>query len=222
MARPSAAQPPAPGACAGRVVERLASSAVCSAGDTPNGAAKTGQLPATAEVSCTLLLPWRSTIGTLVAFAKRWSDTAKRPLQVLPAQAWAPPAAPSGVAKVALPGVPVVSNKVAISGKACNALPCQAAGSPVTVNVNTLPTTSDWLVPTSAVGAASRAASKSAPFSATEPFTGTCSTKLPSCGMHSWRHTSQLALSLISRSPLKPGANAEVIVSGTGNSTVPS
>jgi hypothetical protein len=52
---------------------------------------------------------------------------------------------------------------------------------------------------------------------------GSCSVNSPSSGMHSLRHTSQEARSLIVASLASgPGAKVLATVTGTGSSTVPS
>jgi hypothetical protein len=72
-------------------------------------------------------------------------------------------------------------------------------------------------------GCARAAASNAAPWSAVVLLMGSCSVKSPSSGMHSLRHTSHDACSLMVASRASgPGAKVLATVIGTGSSTVPS
>ncbi|MEY2658057.1 MAG: hypothetical protein RLZZ395_1799 [Pseudomonadota bacterium] len=66
-----------------------------------------------------------------------------------------------------------------------------------------------------------RSASKAAAWAAWLLRSGTDWRKSPSCGMHSWRQTNQLAFSLISSVPVGE-LNVGARVSGTPNSVLPS
>ncbi len=108
-----------------------------------------------------------------------------------------------------------------VSGKNSSFWPRAAAGRPARLTCRVLP--SGWTSPPArALGVASQAAWKSAACSAVLLRVGSFRTKLPSSGMHSLWHTSQVALSSICVSPKGEGLKAGVTVSGTGNSTVPS
>jgi hypothetical protein len=77
------------------------------------------------------------------------------------------------------------------------------------------------VLPITGRGSAAWAAAKAGPFSAVLPRSGTFNAKSPSCGMHSFSHTSQLACSLIVTSLASgEGLKSGVTVSGTGSSTV--
>ena len=201
---------------AGGVLARAAfsSSAFCSASGTAAGSAATaGQVPCTGSARRTPAgaapspggLARASTRGTLAGPSLRWADSGTWAVQRSPSQAWVQ-AAPGSIR----PGV---------SGRNSRVLPRQAAGRPLTLalrkpgsGVNALPA-AGW-----SLGATARAASNTRPCSAVEPCTGMRRLNVPSSGMHSLRHDSQVAWSCTS---MWPPVNDGSTCSGTGSSTVP-
>ncbi len=146
--------------------------------------------------------------------APRWSASGTVAVQVPPSQAWVQ----------SLPSTAPLRITSAVSGKKPSVLPCVAAGRPSTRTFSVLPSTAMAPGVFSAVGWAAKAASKAALCIAVEPCAGRVSANSPSSGMHSLRHTSQLALSF-SGTPSAPvsetgGRKSGATVSGTGSSTV--
>jgi len=152
--------------------------------------------------------PAASTIGSTAGLAARCGDSGTCAVQVSPCQAW--------------DHWPAVSITSPVSGKNSSFLPRTDAGSPSTFTLIAWPVTSTWLAPASGLGRASKLAWNAAPLPAVVLRTGTLKANSPSSGMHSWRQTSQLTLSLTGRSSEIEGLKSGAMVKGTGSSTVPS
>ena len=207
-------QPESGGAGLMRVLD---SNAACSAGNTAAGAATAGHVPSTTAVVTRLWPPSTRTMGKVDGLWDRSADSGTRADQTAPFQLWLL----DGPAVDVSDGDAAVSMISVVSGNRLSRLPCQSGGRPLTAKVRPSADTVALAGPSKGLGWASRAASNAAPCRAVEPRTGRRNTKWPSCGMHSCRHTSQVAKSLTSKVPprgWKPG----VMVSGTGSSTVPS
>ena len=194
----------------------LLRSAASSAGDTVAAAATCGQVPSTLSSA---RQPWPSdpsTTGITDGLLLRCAASGTRAVHTAPFHSCVQGAA--------------VSMTSAVSGKKSNGLPRSATGRFCTDSVSAVPSICAWLAgmrPSDTLatgcGCALAAASNAALFKAVVLFTGNFSANSPSSGMHSLRHTSHAALSLISISlDSRPGLKSGETVSGTGNSTVPS
>jgi hypothetical protein len=180
------------------------------------GAATAGQVPSTFSSA---RQPWpsaASTTGSTDGLLARCGDSGTRAVHSPPFHAWVQAAA--------------VAMTSGVSGKKSSVLPRSATGRPCTLTASASPSMRTWLSgrtpptgPMTGRGRAASAASNTAPFRAVEPRSGMRSANSPSCGIHSWRQTSQAALSLTSSVSLPTGGlKSGVMVSGTGSSTVPS
>ena len=194
-------------ACTGAApAAALACSAACSAGGTCTTGAALGQGPVTGASMRTAVSPAATTTGSKVGLSVRWGDSGSEAVHTAPFHACVQAAAGSVIAPV--------------SGYSARVWPCSAAGRPVSDTFSAWPSTVIWLLPAGCgLGVAAKVAANAAPLLAVELRVVRLSVKVPSCGIHSLRHTSQAALRLTSSwLALKLGAT----VRGTGSSTVPS
>jgi hypothetical protein len=208
----SEVEPPA-GAAA--VAAALALRAVSGALDTPGPAATLGHSPTTLSSARQPWPPDANTTGIKEGLFSRCGASGMLAVHSAPFQACL--------------GVAAVSITSGVSGKTSSVLPRNSTGRPCTLKRSRLPSIRTtlsgrmpWVV-SAGRGWALKAASNAAPLSAVEPLRGIWRANSPSSGMHSLRHTSQDALSLMSSVlPVRGGLKSGVIVSGTGSSTVPS
>ena len=202
-ARPQAPQPVLALGTAGTLAMAALVGIACAAPDAPSA----GQAPPTAATVRRLCAPMASTTGSVSGADSRWAESGKCPVHTPLFQAWVP----SLGALVLLATASAVCGELTgsvtlgVSGNACRARPLQLAGRPLTVRIRASPETLAWADPVKGRGLAARVASKSPPCEAVEPRVGTCNTKLPSCGMHSWRQTSHDAVRRMSSAPLAEG-----------------
>ena len=188
----------------------LARKAASRAGDNVGAATVRGHSPCT---SATVRKPWpvavASTSGISVGLWLRMAVSGTVADQMGPSQCWVMVAAGA-----------VISG---VSGNSSSVWPRSAAGRSATVTWMSASCTCTLLRAFRSVGWAARAASNAVACMPVELFTGSFSTKSPSSGMHSWRHTSQAACSFTSSSlASSDGLKSGEIVSGTGSSSVPS
>ena len=208
---PSGAGVAAAGAVGAAALAALAFSAASSAGDMPFSAATAGQPPGTGSSARQPWPPWASTTGIGAGPSLRWGDSGRRAVHTAPSHCCV--------------GVAAVSTTPVVSGNTSSVWPCSAGGRPATRSSTASPSTCALLPPRAgrSRGWAAAAASNAAACNAVVLRKGNCSVKLPSSGMHSWRHTSQEALSWkVASLASGPGLKAGETVMGTGNSTVPS
>ncbi len=171
-------------------------SAASSAGDTPATGASAGQAPCTWASARQPWPPATSTSGMCDGLSLRSGDTGRSAVQAPSSQRWVQVRGPA-----VSPGWAAVRITPGVSGNSSRFWPRSAAGSPFTRTCRRWPPSANVTLcsPASGLGCALRAASNAGPFSAVELRSGSLSENSPSCGMHSTRHTSQLALSRTSR-----------------------
>ena len=201
----------------------LAFSAASSAGDTPAGKASAGQAPATGASARQPRSPATNTSVIFSGLSARSGETGTSAVQTSPSQCWLQLRAPTG--SPGLAGVAAVTTTPGDSGNSSSGWPRTSTGKPATRTARRLPSSfsATWCAPATSAGWLFSAASNAAPFNAVELRRGILRANSPSCGMHSLRHTSQVALSLTSSaSASTPGLYSGVMMSGTGSSTVPS
>ncbi|MNT40316.1 hypothetical protein D3C72_1766230 [compost metagenome] len=152
-----------------------------------------------------------STRGSSAGVSPRASDSGTEAVQTAPSHCWVK----------SLPASIAWCKVLAVSGSTCSAWFCSAAGRPETRSCSWLPSTVALLSPCSAMGSWAWAAANSAAYIPVLLLAGMVRLKLPSSGMHSTRHTSQLALSCTVALVLS-AANVVGICTLTGSSTLPS
>ncbi|MPN05929.1 hypothetical protein SDC9_153183 [bioreactor metagenome] len=189
----------------------LALSAASSAGDTVAGAAVAGQPPSTGSSARQPCPSLASTTGMGEGLSLRCCDSGTRAVHTSPSHCW-----------LISPAVWITDS---VSGKKDSVRPLSSPGRPAPRTLIASPST---LTEPLALASADRlrgwafsASAKAAEFSAVVPWIGTCSVNVPSSGMHSLRHTSQVACNWkVASLASGPGLKVLATVIGTGSSTV--
>ncbi len=171
---------------AAAVAWALPRNAASSAGGSAAAAATAGHPPSTFASARQLCAPSARTSAKTSGLWLRCGDKGTWAVQTSPCQAC-----------VHCADVSITSDG---SGKNSSVLPRAAAGRPATLTLIALPSTLTVLAPVTGLGCAAKLASKAGPLSAVVLVAGIFSVKSPSSGMHSFLQTSQLPLSLTSRS----------------------